>query len=236
MGARDDDLGSRKVLFVKEVCEQYRPMVRSLASRVATSFCMVDAFEDIEQDGLEGLVQAANRYDSSHGSEFATFAYYRVRGAMLDGIKRMGRSGRKIDPKQMAFDESASFYLEQRARETRNYGGEKGNRILYEVLTDLTTIYLLTADPSESALTAGRQGDPEVVSEERELRGMIDAGMDALPERDKIIIYKHYFESKSFESIGEDFGMSRSWICRLHSRAISRLREYFNTDTGGKGG
>jgi len=74
----------------RAIAEQYAPYVRSIAGKVKRTVAKEIEFEDLVEYGMIGLLEAADRYDPSHGANFMTFAYYRIRGAIYDGLRGMG--------------------------------------------------------------------------------------------------------------------------------------------------
>src|SRR6476660_169502 len=86
------------------------PFVRSIASKIKDQLPREIEFDDLYNYGMQGLLEAAERYDRRHGVTFQTFAYYRVRGAMFDGLRNMGWLPRH-EYARLRFEERAAAYL-----------------------------------------------------------------------------------------------------------------------------
>src|SRR5437867_6469457 len=90
------------------------PFVRSIAAKIKEQLPKEIEFDDLVAYGMQGLLEAAERYDGRHGTSFTTFAYYRVRGAMFDGLRGMGWLPRS-EYARMRFEERAASYLQNLA-------------------------------------------------------------------------------------------------------------------------
>src|SRR6185436_10049306 len=104
MGARDRD----------RLVEQHLPLVQSVARKLKTQITARIDFDDLIGYGSKGLIEAAERFDARHGVAFTTFAYYRIRGAMYDGLRAMGWYSR-ADYTRYRAEERANEYLRSRA-------------------------------------------------------------------------------------------------------------------------
>src|SRR5690606_37212658 len=98
----------------RQLAEQYMPYVRSIAGKVKKTVAKEIEFDDLVEYGMIGLLEAADRYDPSHGANFMTFAYYRIRGAIYDGLRGMGWMSRSEYAKAR-FEERANEYLAEAA-------------------------------------------------------------------------------------------------------------------------
>src|SRR5262247_3660790 len=96
------------------VITQYTPYVRSIAGKIKKTIAKEIEFDDLVEYGMIGLLEAADRYDPKHGANFMTFAYYRIRGAIYDGLRGMGWMSRSEYAKAR-FEERANEYLAELA-------------------------------------------------------------------------------------------------------------------------
>ncbi|HTR49807.1 MAG TPA: sigma-70 family RNA polymerase sigma factor [Kofleriaceae bacterium] len=193
--------------------------------------------EHVELDELialanAGLAEAATRFDPDRGASFATFAWYRVQGAIIDGLRRSANLPRRVWQKVVAL-RAASDYLEQRGE--RDAGAAKtgappasGADALASIqgaLSAIRTMYVLSLDATETALEVpdDAPASDEVVHSGR-LARMLRVALRRLPERERAIVEKHYFEGKNLLEAGAELGISKSWASRLHAQAVERLR------------
>jgi RNA polymerase sigma factor for flagellar operon FliA len=174
-----------------------------------------------------GLVEAASRFDPDGGASFPTFAWYRVQGAILDGLRRHGTLPRRVWAQLCAL-RAASEYLEAQANReaaARTAGApapdtEERLRDVREAMAAIETVYIVSAAaPIEAAASIPAPTEEPGVDR--------DAVMDAvqtLPEKERLLVEKHYFEGKNLLDAGAELGISKSWASRLHAQAVGRLR------------
>ena len=180
-----------------------------------------------------GLAEAAQRYEPGHGAAFTTFAWYRVHGAIMDGLRRATQLPRREWVKLVAL-RAAAEYLEHRGE--REQGGVQRNAAppsraealaaVKDALAAIKTIYM-------TSLETMQEGGFDVGQEPVASAEQIDAGRDArrvrkafarLTEKERALMQKHYWEGKNLLEAATEMGMSKSWASRLHAQAIEKLR------------
>jgi RNA polymerase sigma factor for flagellar operon FliA len=194
-------------------------------------------FEDVLAFAHEGLSEAAARYDAARGVAFSTFAYYRIRGSIYDGIKEHAMLPRQLKTTVLA-EQRSNEYLEQAALASaaaRRAGGSPSGRsgssaaqTIMEIgahLAHVATIQQVALQTEEEIV------DPESENEsieqkvsKRERNAQLRDVLDTLPDSEKNLLVAMYLQDQSLSAAGRQLGMSRSWASRLHSRAIRRLR------------
>ena len=102
--------GSIKALSRQELAEKYQPYVRSIAGKIKKTLSKDIEFDDLVGYGMLGLFEAADRFDAKYGANFMTFAYYRIRGAIYDGLRGMGWVSR-TEYQRYRFEQHANAYL-----------------------------------------------------------------------------------------------------------------------------
>lgn len=184
--------------------------------------------------GNAGLAEAAKRYDPSRGAAFSTFAWYRVHGAIIDGLRRATNLPRRTWAQLVAL-RAASEYLEsqgQRAAAATAGGatppaGAAALGAIQEAMSAIRTMYMVSLeaaredrglDPSADAPLAGEQLDAARLGQQ------LRAAIEALPPKERALVAKHYWEGKSLLEAGAELGISKSWASRLHAQAVERLR------------
>jgi RNA polymerase sigma factor FliA len=208
------------------------PFVRSIAAKLKEHLPREIEFDDLVAYGMQGLLEAAERYDGRHGTVFTTFAYYRVRGAMFDGLRGMGWVPRGEWARQR-FEERAAAYLQNLA--DRDAGAdalgeptgavniEEEVRYIAEALGGVAAIFLASADAFEG--TTPTTTHPTQDLEKRERGRSIRSAMDTLPDKERRLLELYYYEDQSLAEAGEALGLSKSWSSRVHARAIKLLKE-----------
>lgn len=208
---------------------QCLPLVKSIARRIRASRGLTTPLEDLCAIGVTGVLQAVVRFDPRRGATFTTFAYYRIRGAILDSVRREASRNPTVAVRERpATSASTGAYLALPldSRADNDNGRAVAGAPLQEAtvfLADLSTVQLRSMDVG---LAPDDQGvDPEGELDRKRLADRLRAAMSALPERERQVVELYYFGDHSFESIGEKLGMCKPWAFRLHARAVRRLRE-----------
>ena len=201
------------------------PLVRSIADHLRRRYTLSMPFEDLCAFGVTGLVRAMGRFDPSRQASFSTYAYHRIRGAMLDGLRRSDRQYSFDMRRRLAAERRTNEYLAARSADAPSDSAtspEESLSDLASILSDLTTIHL--------ASSAGRAGieemtaDPDEEAHQRWIQNRVQQAIASLPEKERHVVELYYYSDDSFGEIGEKLGMSRPWAYRLHKRALRSLR------------
>ena len=174
------------------------PLVRHLAARMIHRARPYLEMDDLIAIGAEALLRAAERYDPARKVPFGTFAYLRVRGAMCEGIGVVAPLSRGM------------------VRRRRGRPDRRSRPIVFrfdEYQADTAGASRDLEDEMASAIDAAR------------LRPHLTIALEVLDERDRQIILRHYYRGDTLHDIGRDMGRSKSWASRVHSRALTRLRD-----------
>jgi len=191
-------------------------------------------FDDVLGLANAGLAEAAQRFDPDRGVSFATFAWYRVQGAIVDGLRRSSALPRRVWARLVAL-RAASDYLEHRgerevgARKTGAPPAEGAAALagVKDALSAIRTMYMTSLEAMQEG------GFDKSTVEDATAEATVDAGRMArklrialrrLPERERALVEKHYWEGKNLLEAGEELGISKSWASRLHAQAMERLR------------
>jgi RNA polymerase sigma factor for flagellar operon FliA len=208
-------------------------MAHHLAARLPSSVQV----DDIIQAGLIGLMDAATRFEQSQGFQFETFASQRIKGAMLDELRRndwLPRSMRKT----LRQVEGAVAKLEQklgRAPTERELAADLGVPLAeYQTMLQDAKGYQLVSvddfaadDGSDDYLdrhVKDEREDPLARLSDARFRGDLVKAIGALPEREKLLMSLYYEQDMNFKEIAAVFEVTESRVCQLHSQAVARLR------------
>ena len=205
--------------------------VRSIAAKVKEQLPREIEFDDLVAYGTQGLIEAADRYDPAHGTAFTTFSYYRIRGAIYDGLRGMGWLPRGEYAKHR-FEERSNAYLQNLSdREEGTAPADRDSadveddvKSIADALGGVAAIFVMALDamPEEPIDTAPR---PEQVVEEQQQRHVVREALASLPEKERRLLELYYFEDRSLLDAGQMLGLSKSWASRLHARAVTLLKE-----------
>ena len=196
----------------QRLVDEHLPLVRALATQVRRQLGNGVDGDDLVSYGVQGLLEAAGRYDGGAGASFATFAYYRIRGAIYDGVRRMGRLPR-AEYARLRAAERAHDLLAGMAERDRGPGGAipSADQDVGEIVDALAQVAVpcvvsLSATPDDE----GPAGDAVPADEalaQRQCGARVRAVVAGLPERERHFIEKHYFEGKSLAEAGAELGL-----------------------------
>jgi RNA polymerase sigma factor FliA len=221
----------------KEHCiKEFAPLVKRIAHFMMLKLPNSVQVDDLIQVGMMGLLDAAGRYDELRGAQFETYASQRIRGAMLDELR-----GADWLPRSMRSDmrriEGAVSRAQQRlgkAPAESDIAGELGMSLkdYQQLLQESRGAQLMyyedfhnsgDEDFFDQFETDGKSNPLEVLQDER-FRGALIKAIDALPERERLLMAMHYEQDMNLREIGEVLGVGESRVCQLHSQAVARLR------------
>jgi RNA polymerase sigma factor for flagellar operon FliA len=226
----------------KEVLERFHShldLVDLIARQLARELGRSAELDDLRAMGHQGLLEAARRFDEGRGVTFRRFANYRVRGAMLDGVRKSAPLPRRAHARIRAL-EAALLVAETASEDSAAASGAStdpraSEQKLTEHLADMATamaVGLLATpaigDEGEPSAVDGRLSPEEAVAE-AELRQIVIAALEELPEDERQLVRRHYLEGERFDHVAASLGLSKSWGSRLHTRAVARLTKKLRT-------
>lgn len=233
-----DDLAKPKPLSLKkrhEMIVQYTPYVRSIASKIKKTLSKDIEFDDLVEYGMIGLLEAAERYNPNAGANFMTFSFYRIRGAIYDGLRGMGWLNR-TEYARVRYEEKANLYLAQvvedkvLAEATNNHAAEsfeglKTDAKQEKLVSHLATIFVTTMEGMENLQVKDENTPaPDSNIEQTQMRKQVKRAIAKLNTEEKSLLDLYYFRELSLEEVGKRLGLSKSWTSRLHARVIERLQ------------
>ncbi|HEV2763888.1 MAG TPA: sigma-70 family RNA polymerase sigma factor [Pyrinomonadaceae bacterium] len=210
--------------------EQHRSYVRALAVKVMQSLPVNVDLGDLIAYGEIGLVEAAERYDPRRGVGFPTFAHYRIKGAIHDGLREMGYYSRSStvrvrwvananDIVQAANDD------EQPTPQTASATVDDEIAATQSLIDALIPVYLLSLGSDSVPEVADQTAFSVEKVEQHELIRLALEAVRELSEDEQHLIQQLYFKHVSMTELAAQMGITKSWISRLHARAIKHLRE-----------
>jgi len=223
----------------QRLVESHLSFVRSVAAKVKEQLPREIEFDDLVAYGTQGLMEAAERYDPAHGTAFTTFSYYRIRGAIYDGLRGMGWVNR-TEYQKIRFEERATAYLENMA--SREVVGSEGAKSVEDNIEELAaqvsqlvTIYVTSLEAMEDLQIEDKDKAPlDEKLFDVEMKKHVKDAMAKLPEADREIIQMYYFKELSLQEVGNRLGLSKSWTSRRHAQAIERLTKILQEMLKGK--
>src|SRR5215217_3471411 len=213
------------------------PFVESLARRMASTMPNSIDIGDLVQDGVLGLIDAANRFDEARGIKFETFAERRVRGAMIDALRKdawprgVRRQRRELDAAREALRRELGHEPSMADLAARVGSDEKRlSRTIVRINTIEATSPLASADHVDESnlptvLVPSEPDAPDKAYEKAETKDRVRAAIQSLPWRERKVIGLYYYAEATMKEIGAEIGVNESRVSQLHARAIKRLRE-----------
>jgi RNA polymerase sigma factor for flagellar operon FliA len=230
-----------------QLVERFAPLVKRVAYHLMARLPASVQVDDLVQNGMLGLLDAISRFEAGMGAQFETYAAQRIRGAMLDGLRENDWLPRSLR-RDFRRIEVAISKLEQqngRAPSEKELADSLGMALLeyQKMLQDARghqLIYFedMVEEGGDSFLDrhfVDDKNEPLRMLEERGLQKSLVKGIEALPDREKMMMALYYEQDLNLREIGEVMGVTESRVCQLHSQAVARLRSRLFGDAGPAG-
>ncbi|MDE6881796.1 MAG: FliA/WhiG family RNA polymerase sigma factor [Lachnospiraceae bacterium] len=222
----------------EKIILEYAPLVKVVAGRLSMYLGYNVEYEDLVSYGIFGLIDAIDKFDFLKDVKFETYASLRIRGSILDQIRKMDWIPRTIRQKQKKIDavirEIETRYGRSATDEEISAGlGITGEEYLdWQSQMKITNVVSLnefleqgSEVPNESAQSRSSQFDsPEEVLEREEIRKMLVESLELLTEKERKVIVFYYYEDLTLKEISNILGVSESRISQLHTRALQKMR------------
>lgn len=221
------------------IVEQYIPLVKYIASRIIMGKTKYVEYEDLVSYGMIGLMDAFNKFDESKGMKFSTYAAIRIKGSMIDELRKNSPISKGAMDKLNKYNEAVETLQNKLLREPLQSEIAKEMEITISELSKIENYInyisvvslesLMFSDDDDIALI-GKIEDKKVVGpekslEKKELLEYLSNAIDLLREKDRLIITLYYYEKLTLKEIGKILEVSESRVCQLHSKAIINLRK-----------
>jgi RNA polymerase sigma factor for flagellar operon FliA len=214
--------------------EQHTVLVKRIAYHLLARLPASVQVDDLIQSGMIGLFEAANNFDNSKGASFETFAGIRIRGAMLDEIRRGDWTPRSVHKNSRMISEAIKQLESQLGRDVSDIEvAEKLDISLNEyhhMLSEVSTGKILGIDDlgvNEDAIKFGDEclgDDPYQAIEQSSFKKSLVQCIKSLPEREALVLSLYYDEELNLREIGKVLEVSESRVSQIHSQAMHRLK------------
>jgi len=224
----------------EEVIKRYSPMIKYVANRIAMRLPPHIEVDDLISVGVLGLMDAISKYDSNRGAKFKTYAEFRVRGAILDELRAMDWVPRSIRQKASKVDKVLQELQAKLSRspEDEEVAKEMGISLdqFHDTLNETKSIPIFSLEDLGIAKESGEQqslldclagkadADPQTQIRLTELKEIIAKAIDALPEKERLMVSLYYYEELTMKEIGAVLDITESRVSQIHSKAVYRLR------------
>jgi RNA polymerase sigma factor for flagellar operon FliA len=218
-----------------QLLERYSPLVKRIAHHLIGRLPSNVQVDDLIQAGLIGLLEAARGYDATKGASFETFAGIRIRGAMIDEVRRGDWAPRSVHRNARRVQEAINRVGKRLSRDPND------QEIAAELGVSLSEYHTIAQDSLCSkifsfddlgdddddnpiARVAGSEPSPEQRVQQESMRQQLAAAISQLPERERLVLALYYDEELNLKEIGLVLGVSESRVSQIHSQAALRLR------------
>ena len=217
-----------------ELVDNYAPLVKRIAYHLMSKLPPSVQVEDLIQSGMIGLLEAAKNYDASQGASFETYAGIRVRGSMLDEIRKGDWAPRSLHRKVREIAKAVSELEAEHGRDARD--AEVAERLdmsldeYYQTLQDASSYRVFsfedlpTKDEGMSQGLTANIPEPTLEVEQDLFKQALAKAIAGLPERERLVMSLYYKEELNLRETGEVLGVSESRVCQIHAAALIRLK------------
>lgn len=219
----------------QDLVREYAPLVTRIARHLMARLPSSVVLEDLVQAGMVGLLEAMQKYDASKGASFETYAGIRIRGAIIDEVRRgdwtprsVHRNGRRVSEAiatvearigRDASDSEVAAELGVSVDEYHNLlqDGVESRLFSYDELTE-------ESDDAPGTQFVSDDPAPESTMQQGAFKQALAGAIDTLPEREKLVLSLYYDEELNLKEIGAVLGVTESRVSQIHSQAAARLR------------
>jgi RNA polymerase sigma factor for flagellar operon FliA len=202
------------------------PLADALAGQLMNQTCAALPLDELVSLAREALVGAARSFDPSRGVPFRCWAAIRIRGKMFDGLRAMGGMPRRVYRQIKAMEDAdrvADALMEEEAPKPIASADDADARLSKYLAGMATAMAIGLIRDEEQGPSSEGVATPEEEYAAKEVATSLRAAVDQLPDAERALIERHYFQGATVEEACKELGLSKSWGSRLHARAIEAL-------------
>ena len=219
---------------------EYTPLIRFVAQKISARLPANIELDDLISSGVIGLIDAIDKYDPTRNNKFKTYAEFRIRGAILDELRAQDWVPRSIRDKSKALDRTlvkleAELGRSPTDQELADRMGLSSLEEFYNLVTQVRPVSMLSINDSTTfssrdektilnLLESCKINNPLMRLNEKSVQEVVTRAIEALPERQRIVLSLYYYEDLNLREIGKVLRVTESRISQLHAQAIVRLR------------
>lgn len=232
----------------EEIVKRYLYLVKYVAGRVAIGLPPNVEFNDLVSYGILGLFDAIEKYDVSQGNKFETYAVSRIRGSIMDELRKLDWAPRLLRKKAREIEKKCRELEEKLGRIPQDEDLAKGLKIsvgeLNNIYSELSSTTFLSLDEvwqnddGNKPISRLQTIEDSILTDQfqfvhqNEVKELLSNAIDELPEREKLVVVLYYYENLTLREIGEILNVSESRVCQIHTKVILRLRGHLTKKTG----
>ncbi len=239
---------TKSKLLHEEIVHKYLYLVKYVAGRVAIGLPPNVEFNDLVSYGILGLFDAIEKYDVSQGNKFETYGVSRIRGAIMDELRKLDwaprllrKRAREIERKMRELeDKNGRAATEEELAHSLKMSVEDLNGIYSELnsTTFLSLDEVWQNDDGNKPISRLQTVEDSLITDQfsyvhqGEVKELLAQSIDQLPEKEKLVVVLYYYENLTLREIGEVLNVSESRVCQIHTKVVLRLKSYLMKRTG----
>lgn len=217
----------------------YLPLVRQIAGGIIGKLPSSVSVDEMIDAGVIGLLESIDRFDKKAEVKFETYAFTRVRGAMMDELRKMDWAPRSLRDKSKRVEEAKKRLVEKNGRQPSN--SELAEELdiplqkYYQLSKEISAInpisldHEMTSGEGETTNMYDIIPDKDVISpvedmEDKELKAQMVSEIEKLPKKEKLVVALYYYEELTLREIGEILNLSESRVSQIHSKVVKDLK------------
>lgn len=223
----------------EKILMKYLPLVRQIAGGIIGKLPSSVSVDDLIDAGVIGLLESIDRFDTNAAVKFETYAYTRVRGAMMDELRKMDWAPRSLREKSKRVEEAYKTLVKRHGRQPDQ--DEIANELevpiekFHQINKEIVGVNLMSLD-QEITSSSGESTslydviaekdtvEPIEAMEDRELKDRMIIEIEKLPKNEKLVIALYYYEELTLKEIGKILDLSESRISQIHSKVVKDLK------------
>jgi len=232
----------------EEIVKRYLYLVKYVAGRVAIGLPPNVEFNDLVSYGILGLFDAITKYDVTQGNKFETYAVSRIRGSIMDELRKLDWAPRLLRKKAREIEKKSRELEEKLGRTPHDDDLARGLKISVDELNNIYSELSSTTFLSLDEVWQNDEGNKPISRlqtiedsvhtnqfqsvHQNEVKELLASAIDELPEREKLVVVLYYYENLTLREIGEVLNVSESRVCQIHTKVVLRLRGHLMKKTG----
>lgn len=227
---------NRSIELRDQIIEEYAPLVKIVAGKLSMYLGYNVEYDDLVGYGVFGLIDAIDKFDLSKGYKFETYASLRIRGAILDQVRKMDWIPRSLRQKQKKIDTAIAELEKSNGKapsdsEVATYLGisedEYDNWQGQAKVTNLVSLDEFVEAAGErqvEPIRAANSEQPEKQAERNEIKRILMETLDVLTDKEKSVIVLYYYEDLTLKEVSKVLDVSESRVSQLHTKALSKMK------------
>ena len=222
-----------KNLDEKDQIVRHASLVKRIAYHLLNRLPPTVQIDDLIQAGMVGLLEAASNFDAEMGASFETFAGIRIRGSMIDEIRRSDWTPRSVHRKFRSVSEAIRKIENETGEDAKDADVASALGIslgdYHQILIDSSSSRIYSIDTMEentqdAAIPSSSEITPEEALSQDEYQQQLAESIRHLPEKEQLVMSLYYDDELNFREIGEILDVTESRICQLHGQALLRVK------------